>query len=69
MVWLKSRDPVSALVDFARSHRVSDVIVGRSSHFSWQCLLRRSALDRLVDESEGLDLHIVAFDERDEGRA
>jgi two-component system sensor histidine kinase KdpD len=63
VVRLKSDDPASALLDFARSHRVSDLIVGRSEQPMWRRLFRRSVLQRLVDESDGLDLHIVSFGE------
>src|SRR5438105_8709982 len=64
-VRLKSADPVSALLDFARSHGVGHIIVGRSHAPLWQRVLGRSVLQRLVDESEGLDLHIVSFEEED----
>jgi two-component system, OmpR family, sensor histidine kinase KdpD len=65
VVRLKSPDPVSALLDFARSHGVGHVIVGRSRAPLWQRVLGRSALQRLVEESDGLDLHIVSFDDDD----
>lgn len=67
VVRLKSDRPARALLDFARSHRVSDVIVGRSERPGWRRLLRRSVLQELVDEGGGLDLHIVSFDD-EEGR-
>jgi two-component system sensor histidine kinase KdpD len=66
-VRLRSEDAASALLDFARTHRVSDLIVGRGRESWWRRTLRRSVLDRLVDEAEGLDVHIVSFE--DEGRA
>ncbi len=62
VVRLKSDDPATALLDFAQSHRVSDVIVGRTERPWWRGLLRRSVLQRLVDEGGGLDLHIVSFE-------
>jgi two-component system sensor histidine kinase KdpD len=64
-VRLKSSDPSAALVDFARSHRVSDVIVGRIDLPWWRRLLRRSVLERLVRDGAGLDLHIVSFFEEE----
>jgi len=67
VVRLRSEDPAAALLDFARSHRVSDVIVGRTEQPWWRRLVRRSVLQRLVDEGSGLDLHIVSF-EGEEGR-
>jgi len=67
VVRLRSEDPAAALLDFARSHRVSDVIVGRTEQPWWRRLVGRSVLQRLVDEGSGLDLHIVSF-EGEEGR-
>jgi two-component system sensor histidine kinase KdpD len=65
VVRLKAADPVPALLDFARSHSVAHVIIGRSRAPLWQRLLGRSILQRLVNESEGLDLHIASFDEEE----
>ncbi len=62
VVRLKSDDPAAALLDFAGSHRVSDLIVGRTELPWWRRFLGRSVLQRLVDGSSGLDLHIVSFE-------
>ncbi len=62
VVRLRSEDPAAALLEFARTHRVSDVIVGRTEQPAWKRVLRRSVLQRLVDEASGLDLHIVSFE-------
>ncbi|HEY5677394.1 MAG TPA: histidine kinase [Myxococcales bacterium] len=65
VVRLKAADPVPALLDFARSHAVGHLIVGRSRAPLWQRLAGRSILQRLVDESEGLDLHIASFEDEE----
>jgi two-component system, OmpR family, sensor histidine kinase KdpD len=65
VVRLKAADPVLSLLDFARSHAVGHLIVGRSRAPLWQRLVGRSILQRLVDESEGLDLHIASFEEEE----
>ncbi len=62
VVRLKSEDPAAAILDFARSHRVSDVIVGRSAQPRWRSLARRTVVQRLVDEGDGLDVHVVSFE-------
>jgi two-component system sensor histidine kinase KdpD len=64
LVRLESEDPATALLHFARTHRVSDVVVGRSSQPWWRRVLRRSVVDRLVDDGEGLDVHVVSVAER-----
>jgi len=70
VVRLKAVDPAAALLDFARTHRVSDVVVGRTRVAWWRRYLRLSVFDRLVDGSAGFDLHVVSFAEREpeEGR-
>jgi two-component system sensor histidine kinase KdpD len=64
LVRLDSEDPATALLHFARTHRVSDVVVGRSSQPWWRRVLRRSVVDRLVDDGDGLDVHVVSVAER-----
>lgn len=63
VVRLESDDPAAALIDFARTHRVSDLIVGRTAVPWWRRLARGSVLERIVREAEGMDLHVVSFEE------
>lgn len=65
VVRLKGKNPVDCLLDFARSHNVSDVIVGRSTRPRLARFLRPQPVNRLIDEAEGIDLHIVSFDEEE----
>lgn len=62
VVRLKGRDPVDTALDFARSHRVSDIVIGRTRQPWWRRVLGRSPMRRLVEEAEGFDVHIVALD-------
>ena len=62
VVKLTAKDPVAATLDFARSHGVSDIVIGRSGQPLWRRVLGRSPMHRLVEEAEGFDLHIVALD-------
>jgi two-component system sensor histidine kinase KdpD len=64
-VRIRSRDPVTAIVDFARSHGVGHVIIGRSHQPWWRHLFGRSVPIRLVREAQGLDVHVVSFEEKD----
>ena len=65
VVRIKSRHPAAALIDFARSHGVTDVIIGRTEVPWWRRLLQASVLERLVRDGDGLDLHIVSFFEEE----
>jgi two-component system sensor histidine kinase KdpD len=59
---VRSRDPVAAVVDFARSHGVAHLIVGRSGAPRWRRALRRTFVDRLLDEADDIDVHVASAD-------
>jgi two-component system sensor histidine kinase KdpD len=63
VVRLQAKDPVTALIDFARSHGVGHIIIGRSHQPWWRQLLGRSVPLRMVKEADGFDMNIVAFQE------
>ncbi len=63
VVRVKGKDPVLALLDFARAHGVGYIIVGRSQQAWWRQLLGRDVVRRLIAEAEGFDLQIVSFEE------
>ena len=66
-VRLKSRNPVDAILDFARSHNVGHIIVGRSQQSWWKQLLGLSIPLRLVREAAEFDIHIVSLDDEAAG--
>ena len=51
-----------SLLDFARSHAVGQILIGRSHQPWWRQLLARSVPLRLVQEGAGFDIHIVSFE-------
>jgi two-component system sensor histidine kinase KdpD len=61
VVRLRASDPVPALLDFARSHSVGLMLIGRSHQMGWRRLLGRTADIRLVREAEDLDVQVVAL--------
>ena len=63
---LQGRDPVAALLAFARLHGVGHVMIGRSHRPWWQQLLRRAFVARMVQAARDFDLHIVALDDAEE---
>ncbi|MBI3799097.1 MAG: universal stress protein [Deltaproteobacteria bacterium] len=66
VVRLRAKDPVPALLEFARSHGVGHIIIGRSQQPWWRQLLSRSIMLRLVKEADGFDIHIVSFENEEE---
>ena len=66
VVRLNAKDPVPALLEFGRSHRVAHIVIERSEKPQWRQLLGQSVMSRLVKEAVGFDLHIVSFEEEGE---
>ncbi len=62
VVRLQATDPAEALLDFARSHQVSDLVIGRSRQPGWRRALGRSVPQRLLDEASDLDVHVVGLE-------
>jgi two-component system sensor histidine kinase KdpD len=65
IVRLQGRDPAASLLDFARSHGVGHIIIGRSHQPWWRQLFGRSVPLRLVRDAAGFDVHIVSFDDEE----
>jgi two-component system sensor histidine kinase KdpD len=63
VIRLRSGRPVDAILDFARSHSVGHIVVGRSHQPAWKQLLGRSVPMRLIREATGVDVHVVATEE------
>jgi len=66
VVRLRAADPVPALLDFARSHNVGLLLIGRSHQSGLRRLLGRTVDLRLVREAEDLDVQVVALGEAPE---
>ncbi len=62
-VRLKSSDPVEAILEFARSHNIGHIVVGRSGRPWWKQMFGRSIPLRLVREATQFDLHIVSLED------
>jgi two-component system sensor histidine kinase KdpD len=62
-VRIKSKDPVAGILDFAQSHNVGHIVVGRSQQPWWKQLLGRSVPLRLVREAGQFDIHIISHED------
>ena len=63
---LQAADPVQALVEFARSHGVGRIVIGRSQGPWWRQLFGLSVMQRLVAEAVDFDVLIVSLEKEDE---
>jgi two-component system sensor histidine kinase KdpD len=57
---VKGKDPVAAIVDFARSHGVGHIVVGRSRQPWWRRFFGRTVPHRLLDEAREFDVQFVS---------
>ncbi len=62
LVRLRGRDPVTTLLEFARSHGVGHIVVARSSRPRWRRLLGGSFVERMVRLARDFDVLVVSDD-------
>jgi two-component system sensor histidine kinase KdpD len=55
---LDAYDPVETLMDFARTHRITQIFVGHPSRSHWWDRFLGGPLDRLIREAEGIDVRV-----------
>jgi two-component system sensor histidine kinase KdpD len=60
VVRLRSGNPAEALLDFARTHGIAHVIIGRSMRPWWKQVLLGSVLTQLLRYGQEFDLHLIA---------
>lgn len=55
---LDGYDPIEALMDFARMHRITQIFVGHPSREHWWDRFLGGPLDRLIRAAEGIDVRV-----------
>ncbi|MGO8815201.1 MAG: sensor histidine kinase KdpD [Terriglobia bacterium] len=55
---LDGYDPIEALMDFARTHRITQIFVGHPSRVHWWDRFLGGPLDRLIRAAEGIDVRV-----------
>jgi two-component system, OmpR family, sensor histidine kinase KdpD len=55
---LDGYDPVETLMDFARTHRITQIFVGHPSRVHWWDRFVGGPLDRLIRDAEGIDVRV-----------
>lgn len=63
---LQSNDSVMAIIEFARAHRISHIMLGRPRWSFWTRLWAQGVAHRLLNEAKEFDLHIVAIEDNEE---
>jgi two-component system sensor histidine kinase KdpD len=55
---LESDDPISAIVEFAREKRITQIFIGHSDRNSWRDRVFGDPVLRLIREAEGIDVRV-----------
>jgi two-component system sensor histidine kinase KdpD len=54
---IEGDDPIEAIIRFAREQRITQVFIGHTQQSAWK-IWARSPVDRLIKDSEGMDVRI-----------
>ncbi len=55
---LHGKDPIAAILDYARRHGITQIFVGHNQRRSWRSRLGGTPLDRLIRDAEGIDVRV-----------
>jgi two-component system sensor histidine kinase KdpD len=55
---LDGKDPIRAILDYARSHGITQLFLGHNLRQTWRTRLTGGLLDRLIEEAEGMDVRV-----------
>ena len=61
-MWLKSEDIAKTMLEFAREHGVTKIVLGRTHKPLWRRLLRGDVTKRLLSAATDFDVEIVGGD-------
>jgi two-component system sensor histidine kinase KdpD len=56
---LEGADPVAAILQFAREHRITQIYLGHSPAQGWWSRFRKTTVDRLIESAEGMDVKLI----------
>jgi two-component system, OmpR family, sensor histidine kinase KdpD len=56
---LQGQSVSEVLADYARSHNINRIVVGRIAYPRWQELLRGSGVNRIIRQNRDLDIYII----------
>jgi two-component system sensor histidine kinase KdpD len=60
-------DVGEALVNVAKAERATQIVLGASRQSRWTHLLKGSVVNRVVQMSEAIDVHVISTEEEEEG--
>lgn len=55
---LDGHDPITVILEYARTHGITQIFVGHNLKQTWRTRLTGGLLDRLIDDAEGIDVRV-----------
>ena len=55
---LEAGDPIESIVQYARSHGITQIFVGHSMKKDWKARLWGTGVSRLIRAAEGMDVRV-----------
>ena len=55
---LNGKDPIKVILEYARTHGITQIFVGHNLKQTWRTRLAGGLLDRLIDDAEGIDVRV-----------
>ena len=55
---LESEDPIESIVQYARSHGITQIFVGHSMKKDWRSRLWGTPVSKLIRAAEGMDVRV-----------
>ena len=55
---LDGKDPIQVILEYARTHGITQIFVGHNLKQTWRTRLAGGLLDRLIEEAEGMDVRV-----------
>jgi two-component system sensor histidine kinase KdpD len=60
IVWLKGDDPAKEMIDYAKDHNVTKIVIGKPKKFN---LLSRSIPEKLITKTKNIDIYMLDLKE------
>ena len=55
---LEGKDPIETILEYARTHGITQIFVGHNLRRTWRSRLGGTPLDRLIRDAEGIDVRV-----------
>lgn len=59
-VTIPGKNVAEAILDYARAHNITKIIVGKSLGLRWRDILRGSIVDQIIHHSEEIDVYVIS---------